>query len=149
MEGKFNDLELLFIKEVLDQHGEYLIDLLQEDIENKKIRDSDALLQSLHYRVTNYGIDPVLQVNFMSYGRALEIRWHKRSKNTKSWVTDTNKSVWGIDRKPRQRKNVLFYSRNVYGSQNRLIQILASEFDEHEKARLKAILDKQIIRAAV
>jgi hypothetical protein len=149
MEGRFNDLELLFIKEVLDQHGEYVIDLMQAEIEKKKIRDTDTLLQSLHYKVTNYGIDPVLQISFMSYGRALEIRWHKRSGNTKKWVTDTNKVVWGADRKPRKRKNVLFYTRNVYGSQNRLIQILASEFDEHEKARLKSILDKQIIQAAV
>ena len=149
MEGRFNDLELLFVKEVLDQHGEFLIDLLQEDIERKKIRDTDDLLQSLHYKVSNEGIDPVLQISFMSYGRALEIRWHQRSSNSKKWVSDTNKAVWGIDRKPRKRKNVLFYTRNVYGSQNRLIQILASEFDEQERARLKAILDKQKIQAAV
>ena len=149
MEGRFSDVELLFVKEVLDQHGEFLIDLLQEDIERKKMRDTDDLLQSLHYKVTNYGIDPVLQISFMSYGRALEIRWHKRSSNSKNWVSDTNKAVWGINRKQRKKKNVLFYTRNVYGSQNRLIQILASEFDEQEKARLKAILDKQQIQAAV
>lgn len=147
MEGKFNDLELLFIREVLDQHGEYLSDLFTEDIEKKKLRDTGALLESISYDVSSYGIDPVLTFNFLGYGRAIEIRWHKRSDNTKKWVTDTNKEVWGINsRKKRKKKNTLWYARNLYGSMNRLISIISFELDDEERARLKNILDKQIIK---
>jgi hypothetical protein len=147
MEGKFNDAELLYIREVLYQHGDYLVDLLTDDIESKNIRDKDDLLNSISFNVTNYGIDQVLQFSFMSYGRALEIRYHKRSSNTKAWATDTNKVVWGNGRtKKRKRKNVLFYTRNVFGSQNRLISMLSNEFNEHEQARIKQILDRQKIQ---
>ena len=149
MDGKYNEVELLFIQEVLDQHGEYLADLLTDDVEKKRLRKKDELLSSIHYKVTKYGIDPVLQVSFMSYGRAIEIAWHKRSQNTKKWVTDTNKEVWGINRRKKRKKNTLWYARNVYGSQNRLISILSNEFTNEEQARLKNILHQQKIRLAL
>nr|NQU91804.1 hypothetical protein [Bacteroidota bacterium] len=47
MDGKYNELELLFIREVLDQHGEYLTDLLQDEVIRKRLRISDELLESL------------------------------------------------------------------------------------------------------
>jgi hypothetical protein len=147
MEGRFNENQLLYISEVLYQHGDYLVDLLAEDIERKNIRDTDALLDSIDFKVTKYGINPVLQMSFMSYGRALEIRWHKRSKNTKAWTTDTNKVVWGNTAQKRQkRKNVLFYTRNVFGSQNRLISMLSNEFTEQEQQRIKQMLHNQKIK---
>jgi len=150
MEGKYNDVELLFIKEVLDQHGEYLADLFAEDIERKKLKDTGDLLSSIDYNVKMYGIDPVLTFTFFSYGRAIEIRWHKRSDNTKNWVTNTNKVVWGNGRKSRKRKkNTLWYARNLYGSTNRLLSILSSEFSEEEKKRLRNILDQQQIRMSL
>jgi len=58
MDGKYNELELLFIREVLDQHGEYLADLLQDEIIRKRLRISDELLESISYRVLSYGIIP-------------------------------------------------------------------------------------------
>ncbi len=148
MEGKYNDNELLFIQEVLDQHGEYLGDLFRSEIEKKKLKVTGDLLNSIEYKVTNFGIDPVLTFSFFSYGRAIEIRWYQRSNNTKKWVTDTNKEVWGINagKHKRRKKNTVWYAKNLYGSINRLLTILASEYDEHEKARLKGILDHQKIR---
>ena len=58
---------------MLDQHGEYLYDLLEDEVIRKRLRISDELLESLSYRVSSYGINPVLQFSFMSYGRAIEI----------------------------------------------------------------------------
>ena len=150
MEGKYNEVELLFIQEELDQHGEFVTDLLRDEIERKRLRDTDKLLDSIDYKVTSYGIDPVLQISFFSYGRAIEIRWHKRSSNTKKWVTDTNKEVWGINnRRKTRRKNTTWYARTVYGSVNRLISRLSYGFSDEEKLRLKSILDHQKIRIAL
>lgn len=147
MDGKFNELELLFVEEVLDQHGEYITDLMTDEIDRKNIRDTDALMDSIKYRVTKYGIDPVLQVDFLSYGRALEIRYHKRSQNTQGWIPNTNKVVWGNGtRKAKKNKNVLFYTRNVYGSQNRLINILMYELTNEERARLRGIFEAREAR---
>lgn len=147
MEGKYNENELLFICEVLDQHGEYLADLFTASIEKKRLRVTDDLLNSIEYKVTNFGIDPVLTFSFFGYGRAIEIRWYQRSDNTKKWVTDTNKEVWGINttKNKRRKKNTTWYAKNLYGSINRLLTILASEYDEAEKTRLKGILDYQKI----
>lgn len=149
MDGKYNDVELLFINEVLDQHGEYLQDAFEEEIEKKRLKDTGELLGSFSYKVTKYGIDPVLQMSFMSYGRAIEIRWHKRSQNTKKWVTDTNKVVWGANRKPRRYKNTLWYARTLYGSINHLLSILSTNFSKEEQTRLKNILDQQKIRLSI
>jgi hypothetical protein len=149
MDGKFDEAELLFIQEVLDQHGEYLVDLMHDEIERKNLRVTDDLLDSINYKVTHYGIDPVLQVSFFSYGRAIEIRWHKRSSNTRNWTTDTNKEVWGTNRKTRKKKNTLFYARNVYGSQNRLISMISNDYTEEEKIRIRNILHQTKVRLAV
>jgi len=58
MDGKYNEVELLFIREVLDRHDEYLTDLLQDEVIRKRLRISDDLLERMNYRVTGYGIDP-------------------------------------------------------------------------------------------
>ena len=143
MDGKYNEVELLFIREVLDQHGEYLVDLLQDDIMRKRLRISDELMESLDYRVTNYGIDPVLLVSFFSYGRAIEIAYHKNRKNRAMLQSRTNRDIWGTTGRTRRKKNTRWYSRNVYGSINRLMSVLATEFSEEEKQRLKGIIDRQ------
>ena len=42
MDGKFNDIELLFVERTLELHGELLTDLLREHIENKDLVKSDG-----------------------------------------------------------------------------------------------------------
>jgi hypothetical protein len=142
MSEKFNEIELLFIEETLDKHGEYLIDQLVDDIEDKNLRISDDLMDSLNARVRYEGKDPVLQLSFLGYGRAIEINYHKKEKDS-VWQTDTNKEIWGIkqNRIRKKKKNTQWYSKNVYGSLNRLLGILSSEYSDEEIARLKGILE--------
>jgi hypothetical protein len=146
MDGRFNEVELLWIEEVLDQHGEFLIDRLQESIDDKDLIKSGDLIESISARVSHDGINPVLQVSFLSYGRAIEIAFHKKSSNTKLWTKpNTNQIVWGIreNKQKKKRKNTNWYSRNVYGSLNRLISIIMYELDEKEIGRLKGILQRR------
>ena len=139
----------MFIREVLDQHGEYLYDLLEDEVIRKRLRISDELLESLSYRVSSYGIDPVLQLSFMSYGRAIEIAFHKHRKNRAMLQSNTNRDIWGISKKARRKKNTNWYARTAYGSINRLLYILSSEFTEEEKERLRGIIHHQKARIAL
>jgi len=151
MEGRFSELELTFIAEVLDQHGEYLTDLLVDAIESKKLisqEDKDHLIESISYDTTKYGINPVLVINFPAYGRFIEINYHKRSKNTSLLDQESaNKALWGRQNskqlRKKKQKDTRWYSKNVYGSLNRLIGILMYEFTEEERARLTNILQQQ------
>nr|NQU94119.1 hypothetical protein [Bacteroidota bacterium] len=52
MDGKYNEVELLFIRYVLDRHGEYPADLLQDEVIRKRLRISDELLERMNYRVS-------------------------------------------------------------------------------------------------
>ena len=145
-EGKYNELELAFIEEVLDQHGEYLADLLIDDIQDKKLIDKENLMSGIDYRVSKYGIDPVLLFSFPAYGRFIEINFHKKSQNENIWDSkQANRDILGLrsNRKRKKKKDTRWYARNVYGSINRLLGVLGSEFTEHEKARLQRILDRQ------
>lgn len=142
---KFDEVELLFIRETLDQHGEYLTDLLYDTIVEKKLRVSDDLMHSIDYQTDYNSKNPTLKISFISYGRAIEINYHK--KNT-SFESGVNRDIWGIRENRRKKKNTLFYSRNVYGSLNRLIAILSNEYSDAEKERLKGILKHQAERAA-
>lgn len=136
------DIEYLFQEEVLDQHGEYLLDLFEETIEKKNIRESDDLLHSLDYRIGKSGNDRILKIAFETYGRFIEIRQHRKRNK---FNVNTNELLWGIRQNTMKKKpkNVDWYSRNAYGSLNRLLSILSNEFSEKEIARLKGILENR------
>lgn len=135
------EIEFRFQQEVLDQHGEYLLGLFVETLTQKNIRVSDELLQSLHHKVNQSGNDWVLNVSFMQYGRFLEIRKHKINRKTEKPV-NTNVVLWGHkeNRLKKRGKDVDWYSKNAFGSLNRLIGILMFELTEQERQRLIGIL---------
>jgi len=138
------DIEFLFQEEVLDQHGEYLMDLFVQTIEEKNIRVTDELMESLNYRIFKEGQNRGLRVNFYTYGRFIEIRKHKK-KNASQWKTNTNALLFGVkENRPKKGKDTDWYSANAYGSLNRLISILMNELSSQEVARLKGILQNRI-----
>jgi hypothetical protein len=138
--AELNEIEDLFVSKVLDTHGEYLIDLLQNSIEEKGLRITDELLESLNYKVEKKGNDYVLVVSFLSYGRAIEIGFFK-SKRIRREQRAMNQTD-NIRR--RKKKDTRFYAKNVYGSINRLLGRMSSEYTEQEIARLKGILQNKI-----
>lgn len=135
---ELNDVEDLFVREVLDTHGEYILDLLQDSIEEKGLRISDELLESLDYKVVKRGGDYVLEVSFLTYGRAMEVAWHKGRRMRRES---------GVGKREMRRakvKDTRFYAKNVYGSINRLLGRMSSEYSDVEIARLKGILESRI-----
>ena len=138
--AELNDIEDLFVREILDTHGEYIVDLLQDSIEEKKLRITDELLESLDYKVVKREGDYVLQISFLSYGRAVEIQYFK-SKRVRRENRENNKST---DFRRAKKKDTRFYAKNVYGSINRLLGRMSSEYSDQEIARLKGILENRI-----
>lgn len=138
------DIEFLWQEEVLSQHGEFLIDLFVDTIEEKNIRVSDELMDSLNYSAFREGEDRGLRINFFDYGRFIEIRKHKKRNRMD---TNTNQLLWGAkdnSMKKKPAKDVDWYSRNAYGSLNRLIAIVMYELTDQEIDRLKGIIQNRI-----
>lgn len=151
MESKYSDVELLYLREVLDTHGEYLTDLLRENLERKRIYRKRDLIDSIDYKTTKEMSNPVLQVNFFGYGRAIEIAFHKQRNNTsaafkREAVSD---DVWNKKKKFKRKKNTQWYTRTVWGSLNTLLNRISTEFTEQEQERLRNILNKQKIRISL
>lgn len=144
MDGKYNDVEQLFIKEILDQHGEFLTDLFIQSIEAKKLEDTGSLLGAISYRVLKMGNSFVLRFSFPDYGRFIEIRYHKSKNSLKLLRKNTNRQLWNIRGKntSSKKKDTRWYTRNVYGSQNTLISRLGTEFTKDEIMRLKNIISE-------
>lgn len=139
--AKMRDIEFLFQDEVLSQHGEYLVDLLQESLQEKKIFFEGNLYNALKYEVFKKGEQRGLRLSFLDYGRFIEIRRHKgKSKMS----TNTNQLLWRIKENTMRKKNTNWYSKNVYGSLNRLIGILMYEFTDYEIERLKKSITNKI-----
>lgn len=139
------DIELAFIQETLSYHGEYLCDLLIETIEKKKLRVSDELLDSIRYRTFKEGDNRGLRVNFFTYGRFIEIRKHRQKLDKKNKFDDNmNADFFGLKENKTKHKDTDWYSKNAYGSLNRLIAMLMYELSEEETERLKGILKNQI-----
>ncbi|MHC1707474.1 MAG: hypothetical protein AB9842_08130 [Bacteroidales bacterium] len=149
MEGRFSDVELTWISDVLDQHGEFVVDLLEQAIHDKNVKLSGDLESSLAYK-THESRNPSLQLSFLSYGRAIEIRYHKSRNTRKQNDSRSNRFILGA-RQPLQKKlkqkDTRWYAKTVYGSLNRLIGILMNEFSESEKQRIKGILEQRKLRA--
>lgn len=137
------DIEFLFQEEVLSQHGEFLADLLQDTLEEKNIIYEGDLHDVLDYDTFKRGQQRGLSLSFFDYGRFIEIRKHKRASKMD---VNTNRDIWGIKENSMRKKpkDTDWYSKNVYGSLNRLIGVLMNEFSDHEIARLKRILSNRI-----
>ena len=145
-------VENLFIQEELDQHGEYLIDLLQEAIETKTLVMSGDLMESMYYVVNKREGRNSLALTFYGYGRAIEIRYH-RSKNTRNLdKPSANRLLLGLRDKPasgKKKKDTRWYSRNVYGSLNQLIGRVMYGMSEQERQRLVNILESAAERGQI
>jgi hypothetical protein len=138
------DIEFLWQEEVLSQHGEFLMDLFQDTITEKNIRVSDDLMDSLNYSAFREGEDRGLRINFFEHGRFIEIRKHKKRNRMD---TKTNETLWNAKDNSMSRKkmkDVDWYSRNAYGSLNRLISIVMNELSTEEMNRLKNIIQNRI-----
>ena len=66
MDGKFDEVQLLFIERSLELHGEMITDLLRGQIEQKHLIKNEDLLDSIDFQVSKYGIDPVLLISFFA-----------------------------------------------------------------------------------
>lgn len=148
---ELNDIEDLFVREVLDTHGEYIVDLLQESIESKKLRLTDELLESLNYKVRKSSNGYSLEVSFLTYGRFIEINFFKSRAIRNHYLRETGDiqrlRVFGNSSenfRRQKKKDTRFYAKNVYGSINRLLGRMSSEYSEQEIARLKGILQNRI-----
>lgn len=137
------DIEFLWQEEVLSQHGEFLMDLFQDTITEKNIRVSDDLMDSLNYSAFREGENRGLRINFFEHGRFIEIRKHKKRNRMD---TNTNAMLWGAKDNTinKKMKDVDWYSRNAYGSLNRLISIVMNELSADEINRLKNIIQNRI-----
>lgn len=148
MEGKFSELELAFIDDQLDQHGEYLRDLMIQAIEARNLIKTGFLSdEGITWRVGRYGINPHLEVSFPDYGRYLDISaYKKRSSNTEAWTKlneDANRAILGKRGKrkiTRKRKDTRFYASTVYGAMNTLIGKIMYEFTDAELERMKQVI---------
>ena len=145
---ELSEVEKLFVMEVLDTHGEYVTKLLHDRIiELDESRDnsmilSGELLKSIEYSVRQDGGDYILSISFLSYGRAVEISFFKsklRRRETK-WARNEIRKL-----RRKNHKDTRFYAKNVYGSINRLLSRMGSEYTDSEINRLKEILEQRII----
>ena len=130
----------MFIREELDQHGEWLIDRFVEALEKNRNVDTGRLLESFN-ATTEKGADGAvsLSVSFMTYGRAMEIAGRRRKQ--KSALAKKNGSAWG--KKNRQGKKVQWYNRNRYAGYGRLIRRLAAGMSDAELQRIRGIIEEQ------
>lgn len=143
--GRFDEVEMLFISEELDQHGEYLSDLFVESIEEKDLLDTEDLVNNITYSQQMIGNSPALVFTFPSHGRFIEINFHKKRQNITDAI-DAFALAYRITRRKaakKKKKDTRWYTRNVYGSLNRLLSRLATNYSQTEIARLKSIIEKQ------
>jgi len=138
---ELNEVEKLFVMEVLDTHGEYIMDLMSESITDKNLRITDELIDSLNYKVEQRGSDYVLSVSFLSYGRAIEIALFKSRRMRREAKAGKNE-VKNLRRA--KQKDTRFYTKNVYGSINRLLGRMSYEYSKEEIERLKGILQNRV-----
>lgn len=137
---QLSEIEERFVRDVLDSHGEYVRDLLEDTIDSKNLRKSDDLINSLKTSVVRRGSDFVLQIMFLSYGRSVEIQWYKSKALRKEARELDNKSS---ELRRAKKKDTRFYSKNVYGSINRLLSRMSSEYSDAEIERLKKMIEYQ------
>lgn len=138
------EIELLFTEQVLEQHGVYLLSLFRQKLAEKNLRITGELAESINFETfKQFGTDRGLKVYFMDYGRFIEIQKFKRISKMD---TNTNVALFGAKSNSlKKKKDTSWYSKNAYGSLNRLISILQNELSDMEIERIKNIIRNQTI----
>lgn len=140
------EITFAFQEKVLNEHGDFLLKLFKETLASKKMRVSDTLYNNLKYEVTTDGQNRIFKLYYTDYGRSLESRYNllKSEPKYNTFEANTNESLWGVKQNSFKPKNVNWYSKNAYGSLNRLIAILMYELTDEEVARLKQQIQSKI-----
>lgn len=125
-----------FLRELLDDHGIYVTDLLAEGIDRLKLTDTGELLASLKYSVVKQGNNYVLRFSFLGYGRAIEIEYFKSRRLRRA---AKRKGVVPA-KKQKRKKDTRFYSKPAFGSVNRLASRMMYGLTDAEIDRLKSKL---------
>ena len=134
-----SDTEQLFLIEILQDHGMFLHGLFVDGLKNAEIKPSGILMSSITYKVDRRGNNFVLSFTFPGYGRALEIRYYKSKNSQLANTIKSNRSL--LTKKVKNKKrDYRWYSKNLYGSQNRLIGRASYRLVEEEILRLKQAL---------
>ncbi len=137
--SSYSDVEKLYIYNTLKEHEDYLKGLLLTDLRTKNIQESKSLLNLISanpFSIMQNGNETTLSLGFQSYGRFIEIR---QKKKILSETNRSNKQKWT---KKKRKKNVDWYTRNVFGSQNLLVNKLMYGLSDIERKRLKNILSE-------
>ena len=129
-----------FVNRALENHGKRLDNLLRQTISQRRLKQKGKLLSSISHSVSSPG-NPSLKYSFYGYGRAIEIKWHKMKHNRNAYRQRGEESVFNIREKRKRRKNTNWYSRNVYGSVNRLWSEISFGYIDHEADKLKDSLN--------
>lgn len=129
------------MKDTLQDHASYMVNLFRKDLKRKKLKDSGKLSGSFSYSIIT-GAVPRIMMSFFGYGRVWDIWHYTRRKNSTDSVRN---DVWGTKDRKKRRRRTNWYARNLYGSANQLIATLSTEYKNEEKERLKKIIDKQVI----
>ena len=138
-----DDIRFIFQEKVLRNHGDFLMQLLQESIKEKKLIDSGDLLDGIDFEVVRDGVNWNLNFSFLDYGRFIEINRNKR-KRASRFDFNTNRDLWGIKENSMKKKRTDWYTRNAYGALNRLVSTLMYEFTDQEIARIKKQIETKI-----
>lgn len=138
MEELDKDIIRLHFEESLSLHGEVLADVLAEQIEGKKLRQSDELFHSIVYEMPKED-NPIMKLHFMSYGRMVDRMGYRKSKHE----VNINRDIWGIKENRPKKKNLKWYARYMYHDLYKLISRLSYGLGEDELERLKGILEKR------
>ena len=98
------------------------------------------------FQVFQRGGQVVLSASFPDHGRFIEIQ-QKIKKKIKTQSLDISAALWGLTdaKKKKPSKNTQWYTKNVYGAQNRLIGRLMYGFTDIERERLTKILNREKI----
>lgn len=128
----------LWVREELDQHGEWLVDQFVEALERGGHVVSGDLIDSFNYRTGSQGGAQTLTVTFFTYGRMMEVAARKRKQRLA--FAKKNGEVWG--RKNHRPKKVQWYNKNRYAGYGRLIRRLTAGMSDAELQRIRGILNR-------
>lgn len=107
-------LKMLFIREELSMHAQWLVDELTDALEQNEMIQSGDLVASLNYKSFKAGENPGIRIEFLSYGRAVDIEAYKEKKESSWSDAAVNRSIWGMSQNRRKKKTTYIKNENSW-----------------------------------
>ncbi len=137
------EIEREYIRQELENHNKWLTELWGDKLVRRKLKREGKLMGSVARGSHSISGGDVMKLErgFLGYGRVLEIQHNRRKRGLRGMRAEAREVAWGVKKYRKGAKNTQWYTRTLFGAQNRLVTRLMYGLSDFKRKVIRGQLE--------